>query len=85
MKTLIALVLIIDVYVIIYYRLLVSFYYQKTANVKESALGAMFSLPPYSALPAKEKKYVWRYWAAVAVLLICMASLARLVQFNMGG
>jgi hypothetical protein len=80
--TLLAVVLVIDVYVIVYYRLLVKYFYEKEKGVKESTLGALFSFPPYGQLPDRGKRYALRYWIAVAVLISCVALLARLLSFR---
>lgn len=76
METLLAIVLIIDVYVVIYYRLMVKHLYEQEHKVKETAFGAIFSLPPHSRLSATAKQYSRRYWIALGLLVMCIALLA---------
>lgn len=75
METFLGILILIDVYAIIYYRLVVKYYYENENDVKESNLGAILSLPPHSKLSEKGKRYSKRYWIAVAVLFICVALL----------
>ena len=79
MKNLITLVLFLDVYAIVYYRLLVRWHYQQQTGKPESAFGALFSFPPYAILAERGRRYVRRYWAAMAVLLCCVMVLARIM------
>ena len=76
MDNLLALILIIDLYVVIYYRLMVRHYYEKENNVRETNFAAIFSLPPHSRLSSEGKKFSQRYWYAVSVMLLCIAILA---------
>lgn len=82
MKTLLGVVLLIDVYVIVYYRLLVKYHYEQATGLKESAFGALFSLPPYAALTERGRRYARRYWVAVAVMVGCVAAMAVLSDFS---
>lgn len=82
MRLVVGIVLVIDVYVIVYYRLLVKHYYEQAHDIKEGAVGALFSLPPYSRLPAKGQRYARRYWLAVAVLVACIGVLAATTDFS---
>ena len=81
MRGFLAAVLVISAYVVIYYRLLVRHYYEKFHNVRESTFGAIFSFPPYKALPDKGKKYARRYWVAMAVLVGAVVVLAATSDF----
>lgn len=76
LRTLIGTILFVDAYIIIYYRLMVRHHYENTTGRRESTFGALFSLPPYAALSPGARRYVHRYWAAIGVLLVCMAILA---------
>lgn len=75
METFLTIVILIDAYAIVFYRLMVKYYYEKECSVKESSFGAIFSFPPYRVLSNKGKRYVVRYWIAVGVLVICIALL----------
>ena len=69
MTAIIGAILLVSVYVLVYYRLMVRFYYQKQHDITESTFGALFSLPPYGRLCEKGKRYARRYWGAVAVMV----------------
>ena len=56
MKTAIALVLLIDLYLIVYYRLMAKFYQEKITGVSQSGMAAVFSIPPYRSLPVVARK-----------------------------
>jgi len=68
--------MVLDVYVVVYYRLLVRFYYQKATQRRETALGALFSFPPYRVLPRQGRRCVQRYWISMLVLIVCVLLLA---------
>ncbi len=86
METLLGVIMIIDVYVIVYYRLMVKHYYQQEKNTRETAFAAIFSLPPHSQLSTTGKQFSRRYWFALIVLFGCILilvstrDLSRLVQ-----
>lgn len=82
MRTLLAIVIVIDAYVLIYYRLLVRHYYEEAHGIKEGAFGALFSFPPYAKLPESGRKYARRYWVAVAVLTVCVLVLATITDLS---
>lgn len=69
MRTVLGILLAVNGYVLIYYRLLVRHFYEEQHGVKEGAFGALFSFPPYSRLPESGKKYARRYWMAVALFV----------------
>ena len=71
----IALVLLVDAYLLVYYRLMAKFYHEKTTGVSQSGMAAIFSIPPYRSLPVAARKYVHRYWCTVAVMGACVAAL----------
>lgn len=75
METILAIVILIDAYAIIFYRLMTKHYYEKENNIVESNLGAIFSFPPHSKLSAKGKRYSRRYWIALGVLVTCVVLL----------
>lgn len=82
MRILLAIALLAVGYAIVYYRLLVKFYYEKQHGVRESNFGALFSFPPYGALPEKGRKYARRYWVAVGLLVLCVMVLAWVSDFS---
>ena len=75
MKATIALVLLVDAYLIVYYRLMAKFYQEKITGSSQSGMAAIFSIPGYRGLPVVARKYVRRYWWAIAVMGACVAAL----------
>ena len=82
MRSIIAILLILTVYTLVYYRLLVRHYYEKATQKKESAFGAVFSFPPYKLLPPPGRKYAKRYWYTLAVMLLCIVLAAYTGDFS---
>ena len=72
LRTVLGILLVVNGYVLIYYRLLVRHLYEEQQGVKESTFGALFSFPPYQRLPELGKKYARRYWVAIALLVILL-------------
>ena len=81
METILGVFLVISTYMLIYYRLMVKHFYEKEYQVKETAFGTIFSFPPHSKLSATGKKYSWRYWGALIVMLGIVATLAKMKSF----
>lgn len=75
-------VIFIDVYVLVYYRLLVKHHYQKAHGVNEGSFWILLCFPPYAGLPAAGKKYVHRYWVALGILVGCVSALALTADFS---
>jgi uncharacterized membrane protein HdeD (DUF308 family) len=69
LRTVLGILLVVNGYVLIYYRLLVRHFYQEHSGVKEGTFGALFSFPPYQRLPELGKKYARRYWIAMGLLI----------------
>jgi uncharacterized membrane protein HdeD (DUF308 family) len=72
LRTVLGLFLVVNGYVLIYYRLLVRHFYQEQYGVKESTFGALFSFPPYQRLSELGRKYARRYWVTLALLVIVL-------------
>jgi len=79
LRTMLGILLVVNGYVLIYYRLLVRHFYEEQHGVKESTFGALFSFPPYSRSPELGKKYARRYWMALA-LLVSLLLVSALVK-----
>lgn len=77
----IGIVLVLDVYAIVYYRLLVRHFLKADGGVSESTLGALLSPPPWRGLSPLGRKYAKRYYVAVAVLVLCLAVTAATRPF----
>ncbi len=76
MRNLIGVLLIFNVYIIIYYRLILRYYTEQQTGRKESTFGAIFSFPSLKLLPEKARKYFKRYWIAIGVMLLGVGYLA---------
>lgn len=86
LKTLLWVVVLLDAYVLVYYRLMVKHYYEQAAGVRESTFWTLLSLPPYARLPEAGRKYARRYWVALAVMAGCVGVLALTADFTrLGG
>lgn len=77
----IGIVLVLDVYAIVYYRLLVRHFLKADRGVFESTLGALLSPPPRRELSPLGRKYAKRYYGAVVVLVLCLAVIAATRPF----
>lgn len=80
LRTMLGILLVVNGYVLIYYRLLVKHFYEEQIGAKESVFGALFSFPPYGRLSEPGKKYARRYWITLALLTIILLLIA--VIFN---
>lgn len=69
-----------DIYLIVYYRLMVGHWREKATGRRDSGLLAAISYASRADLPAEGLKYYRRYWLAVAALagLVLVATLVRL-------
>lgn len=69
-----------DLYVIVYYRLMVGHWREKATGRRDAGLLAVVSYPSREGLPAEGMKYYRRYWYAVAALaaLVVIATAVRL-------
>lgn len=72
--------LIADLYLIVYYRLMVGHWRAKVTGRKESGLLAAISYASRESLPAEGLRYYRRYWCSVGVLaaLVIVATVVRL-------
>lgn len=82
MRNLIGALLICNVYIIIYYRLMLRYHTEQYTGRKESTFGAIFSFPPLKLLSGKARKYVKRYWIAIGVMLLGVGYLASTSTFH---
>lgn len=77
----IGIVLVLDVYAIVYYRLLVRHFLKTDRGVSESTFGALLTPPPWRDLSPLGRKYAKRYYGAVVVLVLCLAVTAATRPF----
>jgi hypothetical protein len=78
----IGVVLVIDVYALVYYRLLVRYFLKADRGIEETAFAALFTPPPYRLLSDLGRKYAKRYYGAIGVLAACMAAIAWRTDFR---
>lgn len=78
LRAMLGILLVVNGYVLIYYRLLVKHFYEEQYGVKENTFGALFSFPPYRRLSEPGRKYARRYW--VALLLLTVVLLASVLN-----
>jgi len=76
LRTVLGILLVLNGYVLIYYRLMVRHFYEEQHGVKESTFGALFSFPPYGQLPEAGKKYARRYWWALILIVVWLVAAA---------
>jgi len=75
MRAFMVIVAIASLYAVIYYRLTVRYYFEQATGRRESAFGALFSVPPYRALPEKGRRAARRYMVAVLLLISLVVAL----------
>lgn len=80
LRAVLGILLVVNVYVLIYYRLLVKHFYQEQHGVKESTFGALFSFPPYRRLSVPGRKYAQRYWIALFLLITVLLASALMKE-----
>ncbi len=85
LKLLFWVIVILDVYVLVYYRLLVKHYYEQAQGISEGTFWTLLSFPPYGRLPQAGKRYARRYWVALTVLAGCVTALAMTADFSRFG
>ncbi len=72
MDILLIALLFADLYLIVYYRMMIGYWRAKATGQEESGFLAAVSFPTREGLPAEARKYYWRYWGAVAALLVIL-------------
>lgn len=82
LKTLLWVVVLLDAYVLVYYRLMVKYHYEQAHGVREGTFWTLLSFPPYARLPKAGRQYARRYWMAFAVLVGCVGVLATTADFS---
>jgi hypothetical protein len=72
MDILLVVLILADLYLIVYYRLLVGHWREKASGKKETGFLVAVSFPSRDGLPDEARKYYWRYWCAVAALVVLL-------------
>ena len=80
-ETLIGAALVVNVYVLVYYRLMVRFHQQKQDGRPQKTAAALLSTPPYRRLSERGRQYARRWWYALAVMTVIVAVLALRLEF----
>ena len=63
-----------NLYLIVYYRMMIGYWRAKITGKDESGFLAAVSLPSRKELPKDGHKYFWRYWGAVVSLLLLLGA-----------
>lgn len=79
METALGIAIVADLYALVYYRLLARWFLEKDSGVRESALGAIFTLPPWNRLSSLGRKYARRYYVALAIMATLITAVAAFV------
>jgi len=74
MDIVLVVLLLADLYLIVYYRLLVGHWRAKASGKKESGFLVAVSFPSRDGLPDEARKYYRRYWYAVAALVVLLVA-----------
>ena len=74
MDILLIALLFANLYLIIYYRMMIGYWRAKTTGKEETGFLAAVSFPTRSGLPGEGRKYFWRYWGAVILLLVLLSA-----------
>ncbi|MBM3580563.1 MAG: hypothetical protein FJX37_01170 [Alphaproteobacteria bacterium] len=72
MDILLIVLLFAVLYLIVYYRITIGYWRAKATGQEESGFLAAISFPVREGLPREAVKYYWRYWVAVAALLVIL-------------
>lgn len=74
MELVLFIAIIINIFLIVYYRLMVAFYVQQENTTQDDGFLTMFSLPSKRDLPEAGLPYYRRYWIAVATLALLIGA-----------
>lgn len=66
--------IIINIHLIVFYRLMIGFYVKQKTGREDRGLAAVFSLPSRCDLPEACLRYYRRYWFAIAMLALLIAA-----------
>ena len=76
LDTLVGIVIIVDVYVIIFFRLLVRRDYERTSGNKESMFDVILSAPKKDKLSPSGQALLRKYWMALGIMGLCFVYVA---------
>ena len=66
--------IMMNIYLIVFYRLMIGFYAKQKTGSEDRGLSAVFSLPSGRDLPEAGLRYYRRYWFAMAMLALLIAA-----------
>ena len=84
LDTVVGTIVIIDVYVLIFFRLLVRRDHERHTGQRESTFGAIFSVPERDHLSPSGRRDRRRYWVSLGILLGCLVYVAA-THWSMAG
>lgn len=76
LDTLVGIVILVDVYVIVFFRLLVRRDYEKHSGNKESMFDVLLSVPKKDHLSPSGRAFLRKYWIALGIMGLCFAYVA---------
>lgn len=74
MDILLIVLLFADLYLVIYYRMVIGYWRAKATGQDETGFLVAVSFPSREGLPADARKYYWRYWCAFAGLFVILGA-----------
>jgi hypothetical protein len=74
MDFLLIVLLFAALFLIVYYRMTIAYWRAKATGREETGFLAAVSFPTRDGIPPEAMKYLWRYWSAVAALLIILGA-----------
>ena len=74
MDILLIVLLLANLYLIIYYRMTIGYWRARATGREETGFLVAVSFPSRDGLPREAMKYYWRYWAAVVLLVVLLGA-----------
>ncbi len=74
MESMLLAAVFIDIYLIVFYRLMIGFYRKQTTGREDRGFAVVFSLPSGRDLPEAGLRCYRRYWFAIAMLALFIAA-----------
>ena len=76
LDTIVGIVILVDVYVIVLFRLLVRRDYEQRSGNKESMFDVVLSVPKKDRLSPSGRGFLRKYWMALGIMGLCFAYVA---------
>ena len=76
LDTIVGIIILIDVYVIVFFRLLVRRDYEQRSGSKESMFDVLLSVPKKQSLSPSGQAFLRKYWFALGIMGLCIVYVA---------